>query len=102
MKELIKIKEVRREISESMNLINETLFRIERKVDTIATTTEKEFLSPYEAAGLLRVTKHYIYRMTAQRRIPHYKQGKLLYFKRSELEGWIVSSPVKTRNKIMF
>ncbi len=44
-----------------------------------------EFLGVQEASKLIGVSADFIYKLTMQKRIPHYKLGKLLKFKRSEI-----------------
>lgn len=50
---------------------------------------EKIYLTPIEACELLRITKSNLYKMTANNTIPHYKCGKLLRFKSSELMDYV-------------
>ena len=61
----------------------------------------KNLLTSDEAARFLGISKSYLYKLTMQRRIPHYKPcGKLNYFDRSELEEWAKSVKVPTMNEI--
>lgn len=46
-----------------------------------------------EVTGLAKPT---IYSLVCDRKIPHYKMGKNLYFKRKDLEDWITSGKRKT------
>lgn len=50
-----------------------------------------------EITGLKRPT---IYGLTSSREIPHYRQGKRLYFKRAELLTWIESGRKPTTSEI--
>lgn len=43
------------------------------------------FLGVQEASKLIGVSADFIYKLTMQKRIPHYKLGKLLKFKKSEV-----------------
>ncbi|MDX7856369.1 helix-turn-helix domain-containing protein [Aeromonas caviae] len=53
---------------------------------------QKEVLSAEECAELLGVSVSYVYRLTSEKRLPHYKpQGKKIYFKRVELLDWLLS-----------
>ncbi|MBL0467081.1 helix-turn-helix domain-containing protein [Aeromonas veronii] len=53
---------------------------------------QKEVLSAEECAELLGVSVCYVYRLTSEKRLPHYKpQGKKIYFKRVELLDWLLS-----------
>ena len=61
----------------------------------------KEILTIEEAAEFLSVSKSYLYKQTSAQAIPHYKPtGKRCYFKRSELEEWILSGRILTKSEI--
>ena len=50
----------------------------------------KEVLTSDEAAKYMGVSKSYLYKLTMRQEIPHYKpMGKMCYFNRRELEGWL-------------
>ena len=46
-----------------------------------------EVLNLEQAAEYVSLSKSAIYKKTSERNIPHFKQGKKLYFKRSELDA---------------
>ncbi len=48
-----------------------------------------EVLNLEQAAEYVSLSKSAIYKKTSERNIPHFKQGKKLYFKRSELDAWL-------------
>lgn len=57
----------------------------------------KEILTLEEAAQYTGMKKSYLYKLTASKAIPHYKpNGKNCFFKRTELEAWLMSNPVAT------
>lgn len=61
----------------------------------------KEILTIEEAAEFLSVSKSYLYKQTSAQAIPHYKPtGKRCYFKRSELEAWILAGRISTKAEI--
>ena len=50
----------------------------------------KEVLTSRETAAYLGISLAYLYKLTHERRIPHYKpEGKVLYFNRTEVEAWM-------------
>lgn len=54
-------------------------------------------LSAVEASQFIHCTISYLYKLTHRRLIPHYKpNGKRLYFRRQELESWLLRNQVKT------
>ena len=57
----------------------------------------KEIFNFSEACTFLDYSKSYLYKLTHSRRIPHYKpNGKKLYFKRVDLEDWLLRNRIKT------
>jgi excisionase family DNA binding protein len=60
----------------------------------------EEFLTITQAAELIGLKKPTIYSKTSQKEIPHFKRGKKLYFKRSELEQWLISGRVLTNTEL--
>jgi len=58
-------------------------------------------LSFRDACKYLNLSPSYLYKLTSLRRIPHYKpNGKKVYFKRSDLEDWLLRNRVKTASEI--
>ena len=61
----------------------------------------KEILIIEEAAEFLSVSKSYLYKQVSAQAIPHYEPtGKRCYFKRSELEAWILARRISTKSEI--
>ena len=61
----------------------------------------KEVLTSNEAASYMGVSKSYLYKLTMERQIPHYKpMGKMMYFNRQELEQWLQSNRVSTDSEL--
>lgn len=57
----------------------------------------KEVLTSDEAARYLGVSKSYLYKLTMERKVPHFKpMGKMVYFNRLELEQWLQTNRVAT------
>lgn len=80
----------------------EKLLKNQQRNEPIITPTQplKEILSINEAAVLLCQSKSAIYKRTMGWTIPHYKVGKTLYFKRTELIEWIDKHRVRSREDI--
>lgn len=58
---------------------------------------QKDFLSVREASEYLDVSESAIHKLTSKREIPHFKPGgKKIYFKKSDLDNWILSGKVET------
>jgi len=61
----------------------------------------KEVLDVEEAARFTKLTESYLYKLTSRQEIPHYKpRGKKVYFKRTELESWLLQHKVKSSAEI--
>lgn len=50
-----------------------------------------------EVTGLAKGT---VYNLVAERKIPHYKRGKRIYFNRLELQNWIREGKRLTRDEL--
>ena len=57
-------------------------------------------LNVQQAAKFLNARTSSIYKLTCRREIPHLKQGKRLYFVKSELFEWVKANRVKTSSEI--
>jgi excisionase family DNA binding protein len=80
---------------EFKSLLKEALREImaERKDDT---TNESTLINVQEAAALLNLAVNTLYEKTSEKLIPHYKHGKKIMFKKSELLAWVEARKVKT------
>ena len=85
-------------ILDKLNTI-ENLLRIVKKDDKI-TIPIAEVFNLNQAAEYVSLSKSAIYKKTSERNIPHFKKGKKLYFKRSELEEWLTENKICTNAEI--
>ncbi|MEX0966743.1 MAG: helix-turn-helix domain-containing protein [Bacteroidia bacterium] len=61
----------------------------------------KEVLNFKEACEYLELSQSHLYKLTSAGSIPHYKpNGKKLYFKKSELESWLLRNRNSTQDEI--
>lgn len=61
----------------------------------------KEVLTSNEAAEYMGISKSYLYKLTMNNNIPHYKpMGKMCYFNREELVDWLQSNRVATTTEL--
>lgn len=81
------LKEVLKEIIEPL---------VEKHFKKLKPVDEKPFIQIEEAAALLNLARQTIYTMVSQGKIPFYKRGKRLYFKKSELIDWVTGSREKS------
>ncbi|MDV7187620.1 helix-turn-helix domain-containing protein [Lutibacter sp. TH_r2] len=85
-------------IVEKLNAIENRLASIENKLLTSNNTTRNaiEIMSLKQLCEYYDFTKSHIYKLTSNREIPFYKNGKRLYFKKDEIDQWILENRVKT------
>ncbi len=90
----------------SLNKQNQKVMseQLQQVVDLITANTifcTKEVLTSDEAARYLGISKSYLYKLTMERKIPHFKpMGKMCYFNRQELEQWLQTNRVMTTDDI--
>jgi len=54
-----------------------------------------------EACSYLKISKSHLYKLTSQRLIPHFcPQGKKLYFKREEIDIWLLRNRKSSTEEI--
>jgi len=71
------------------------------KIESLYLQQPEQILSFNETCSFLGYSKSYLYKLTHSRQIPHYKpNGKKLYFKRCDLEAWLLRNRVKTADEI--
>lgn len=62
---------------------------------------QKEFLTLEEAKNYLQLSKSCMYKMTCKKEIPYYVPGgKKIYFKKTELDEWVLNSKVSSTNDL--
>ncbi|MBL7473087.1 helix-turn-helix domain-containing protein [Robertkochia sediminum] len=81
--------------------------RIIEKLETIERMLEeqnllkKEVLNFSEACLYIGCSQSHLYKLTSKKAIPHFcPRGKRLYFKRSELDLWLLRNPSFTSGDI--
>ena len=53
-----------------------------------------------EAVVFTGLSKGHLYRLTSEKQIPYYKKCRKLYFKKSELEDWLLERRVPTQAEV--
>lgn len=62
---------------------------------------QKDILNMNEACQYLRLKKSYMYKLTSSKSIPHFcPQGKNIYFKRTELDDWLLRNRKDSQDEI--
>lgn len=76
--------------------IEERLDRIERLV----IIGSKEVLNTSEVAMMLNVAVQTVRNMMHEKAIPYYKRGGKAFFKKSEIENWMLQERIPTSDEI--
>lgn len=80
----------------TLSTINDRLDLLTKEV-----LSSKTSMTAEEAAAYLGLKVSYLYKLTSTQEIPHYKpRGKMLYFKRDELDSWSLQNRIKTTEEI--
>lgn len=76
--------------------VEERLERIER----LMLLNTKSVLDTREAALMLNISESRVRHLVSERNIPHYKQGRTTYFKKSEIEEWQLRQRIPTNDEM--
>jgi excisionase family DNA binding protein len=71
---------------------------IVNKLDQIYKTlirSSKDIFTLKEAAEYTQLSESFLYKLSSNRSIRHYKPGKHIFFKKEDLDQFILSNPVK-------
>lgn len=78
----------------------EKLERIEKLLET-QQAMQKQVLNFNDACIYLELSQSHLYKLTSTGSIPHYKpNGKKLYFKREELDTWLLRNRSNSTDEI--
>lgn len=65
------------------------------------TVLQKDVFNLNEACTYLDMSASHLYKLTSQKQIPHFcPQGKKLYFRREELDAWLLRNRQETTDEI--
>ena len=86
------IQEIGEEVADMMAA--RVAMRVDDEVTDRVAFLEKDVWSAQELCHFLCIKRAYLYKLTMEGRIPHYKPGgKVLLFDRKEIMDWIHSAP---------
>lgn len=79
-------------------VLREQLNRIESNLQH---NFNKDVLTLEEACIYCGISKSYMYKLTSAQLIPHFKpRDRLIYFKKRDLESWLLQNRVSTKKEI--
>lgn len=85
---------------ENENLILNKLTQIAEKIDE-QNMLQKAVLNFNEACKYIDVSPSHLYKLTSAKQIPHFcPQGKKLYFRRDELDDWLLRNRQATTEEL--
>ena len=81
-------------------IILEKLVRIEKAIENLSSigplANANDPMDIKALSAYLKTSPSAIYKFTSQASIPHYKNGKRLYFKKEEINDWIFTTKINT------
>ncbi len=80
-----------------------TLQTLSDKLDSISRMTligAKTVLDFDETILFTGLSKGHLYRLTSAKEIPHFKKNRKLYFKKSDLERWMLDTPCLSNKEV--
>lgn len=81
--------------------LNQIATVIGKAVSNAVVLRQKELLTLDEAEQYTGLTKSYLYKLTSNKVIPHFKpNGKMIYIKREVLDEWMMSNPVASETEL--
>jgi|TARA_B110000902_G_scaffold217949_1_gene251519 excisionase family DNA binding protein len=84
----------------SSEILMQKLERIENLIEQQG-LLKKDVINFIEACHYLGLSKSHMYKLTSSKSIPHFcPQGKRLYFKRTELDDWLLRNRTDTQDEI--
>ena len=83
------------------NTTNQDIFNKLTTIESLLEAThETKPLTLLEAAKFLNLSQSHLYKLTSERKIPHFKpSGKKIYFDKSELIQWLKRKPARTQEE---
>lgn len=88
------------DVKELLSKIEQLGTKIER-LEKITLIGTKNVLTLDEVVLVTGLSKGHIYRLTSTQGIPHYKpKGRNLYFKKDEIEEWLLRNRIATKAEI--
>ena len=72
-------------------IILEKLNSIEKAIEKLKTASndDEDFMNIDQVSSFIDLAKPSVYGLVNKRKIPHFKSGKRLYFKKSDIVQWI-------------
>ena len=87
-------------MEQSIDILMQKLERIENLIEE-QSILKKDVLNFSETCKYLGLSKSHLYKLTISKSIPHFcPQGKRLYFKRTDMDDWLLRNRQDTQDEI--
>ena len=87
-------------MEQSIDILMQKLERIENLIEE-QSILKKDVLNFSETCKYLGLSKSNLYKLTSSKSIPHFcPQGKRLYFKRTDMDDWLLRNRQDTQDEI--
>lgn len=88
-------------IMEKLDAIEAQIKEIQkRELFNKTETVTDEIMDIKKASAYIGRTKHTVYSYNRKREIPHYKAGRKVYYKKSDLDAWLTSNRISSKDEI--
>ena len=87
-------------MEQSIDILMQKMERIENLIEE-QSILKKDVLNFSETCKYLGLSKSHLYKLTSSKSIPHFcPQGKRLYFKRTDMDDWLLRNRQDTQDEI--
>ena len=89
-------------IMEKLNSIEHLLRQKQSHLPAVQLTESgvQDIMNFNQACAYTTISKSAMYKHTSTREIPHFKTGKRIYFKKTELDQWLTKHKIMSRDEI--
>lgn len=83
----------------SEEILQQVMSRLDR-IERLTLIGAKNTLDLQEAVLYTGYSEGHLYRLTSEKRIPHFKESRKLYFSKKELDAWMQKQRILTLDEI--
>ncbi|MCR5362430.1 MAG: helix-turn-helix domain-containing protein [Bacteroidales bacterium] len=70
------------------------------RIEKLLLVTGKEVLTSEEAAIYMGISRDHLQHLASSRDLPHYRKGNRNYYRKSEIDRWLLEERVDSRSEI--
>ena len=87
-------------VGQFKSLMREIIREFAKNSNSKTVNQPQEVMDITKLSEYTGLSKSHIYKLTSSFKIPHYKNGKRLYFKCEEINDWLTQNRMKTMDEI--